>query len=266
MVDEAAENGPGCSRFWMKGSISRCDGRYGDIAKRRDFHINGNALYCLGSPQFMDFINRVQAFYPAGAGTGKNVAGCSTGRRAEDGWDHTFYQFRMQPENFEYAKGVMHRFVYSSFIANLCEDEYSVDDVLRIDPNTVLVHSKFPMLSEDEKWLRRAYIRVLGRYAFTREVNMVMKPSLLSPYDIKDRDSVMKMLCADRGRLDHLRELDLTGALTEEVLSDCGETADVVRLTRVRDPSAGQLLIPPMLFLFGALLFIGFVYSRFVTR
>lgn len=263
VVEEAAENGVGCTRWWMKGSLSRCDGRYGDIANRRDFHINGNALYCLGSSQFIDFINRVQVAYPAGSGTGKITAGCATGKRAEEGWDHTFYQFRMQPQNFEYAKHIMHRFQYASFIANLCEDEYSAEEILSIDPRTVLVHSKFPMLSADEQWVRRAYIRILGRYAFTGEVNMIMKPSLLSPYSIKDRDSLTQMLCTDKRRLDYLRELDAAGTLTSELLTDCGESFEVVRLTR--QANNDHLLIP-LLFVFAGVLFVGFVYSRFVAR
>lgn len=65
IVKESNDN-EGCDRFWMKGSASRCDGRFGQIAKRRDYHINGNALYCLGNAQFTDFINRIYAAYPPG--------------------------------------------------------------------------------------------------------------------------------------------------------------------------------------------------------
>src|SRR4051812_41884817 len=75
------------------------------------------------------------------------------------------YQFRIQPENFEYVKDIMYKFQISPFIANLCEDEYDVGQVLARDPRTLLVHSKFPFLSERDQFIRRSFIRVLGRYS-----------------------------------------------------------------------------------------------------
>jgi hypothetical protein len=63
LINESNNNNQ-CVRWWMKGSMSRCDSRFGDIGQRHDFHINGNALYCLGSGQFIDYLNRVRAYYP----------------------------------------------------------------------------------------------------------------------------------------------------------------------------------------------------------
>jgi hypothetical protein len=70
-----SNNNEGCGRWWMKGSMSRCDGRFGYIARRHDFHLNGNGLYCLGSPQYIDYLNRVQSYYPPGQITGRVAPG-----------------------------------------------------------------------------------------------------------------------------------------------------------------------------------------------
>lgn len=57
-------NGVRCE-VWQKGSVARCSPDYADNKLRMDFHINGNALYCLNDLAFSDFRNRLRAFYPA---------------------------------------------------------------------------------------------------------------------------------------------------------------------------------------------------------
>ena len=54
MTEEVADNSQ-CHRWWIKGSNPRCASWYGRIRDRRDYHFNGNALYCLGSDRFADF-------------------------------------------------------------------------------------------------------------------------------------------------------------------------------------------------------------------
>jgi len=209
---EVTLNGPNCDHWWMKGSMSRCDGRYGLIAKRRDFHINGNAMYCLGDPRFLDFFRRVQAFYPAGAATGSRVAGCSTGRWAEGGWDHTFFQFRQDPANFDYAKHINHKFQLSPFIVNMCEDEYDREALLRQEPATLLVHSKFPFLSPADQALRRLFLRILGRYSEARDREQLMGLT---------EEEQLRVLCNSDERRNYERELADQGKLTPEIRADC---------------------------------------------
>ena len=85
-VNGSGENGSGgrspvgCHDFWVKGSVSRCEGQYGRIDARGDKHVNGNALFCLGDPAFHAFLGRVRRFFPAFTAAGVGVAGCSTGR------------------------------------------------------------------------------------------------------------------------------------------------------------------------------------------
>lgn len=140
--------------FWMRGSASQCDGRYGQIASRLDFHMNGNALYSLRDRGFLDFIDRVKAFYPAGYSGCSS--GCATGRVYEGGYDHCFYQFLRDPANFEYARTVLRFFQHTPTIMNLCEENYNVDDVLRRFPDTYLVHSKGPYMNQSLLAVRQA--------------------------------------------------------------------------------------------------------------
>jgi hypothetical protein len=67
------------SWFWVKGSASQCDSSYGNIANRRDLHINGNALFRIGDKHFNAFLKRVQAFYPPYTDASVGIGGCSTG-------------------------------------------------------------------------------------------------------------------------------------------------------------------------------------------
>ena len=149
------------SGFWQLGSVSMGNMNFGQLHRRTDFHMNGNAMYLLGCSAFEDYKCRVQTFYrPVGACA--RVAGCHTGKIYEDGYDHALYQFRMQPENFAYARTVLHRFAYTDFIQNYGEDAYSTKQVLAVSPATYLVHSKAVFWSKSEILLRKAFMDVLS--------------------------------------------------------------------------------------------------------
>ena len=134
----------GCEqdKLWQIGSpplVHNVDA--GDLLKRVDLHMNGNAMYVLGCPGFEDYKCRVQTFY-----TPKDecslVAGCSTHQAYEGGYDHALYQFRVQKENFEYARFVASKFQYSVFMQNRGEDNYDVAEVVKSSPSTYFIHSK----------------------------------------------------------------------------------------------------------------------------
>ena len=140
-----------CSRFWMTGSISRCRRFYGDLALRKDSHINGNSLYCLQDPRFQHYREAVKKFYPP-AGPAK-IRGCATGLGYENGFDHTMYQFLNEMRNFEIRQEWIHKFVYTTFIQNRCEDTYNATQLLLQDPDTFLVHGKFFFFTQKKKEL-----------------------------------------------------------------------------------------------------------------
>jgi hypothetical protein len=58
--------------------------------------------------------------------------GCSTDKQYEGGHDHTMYQYRLQSETFNYVKHIFHKFIYSNFIQNWCEDEYDGNKKIKI--------------------------------------------------------------------------------------------------------------------------------------
>jgi hypothetical protein len=117
-----------------------------------DLHMNGNSMYLLGCPAFEDYKCRVQTFfYPNGKrcqNVGmemeccRQVAGCEAEYPHEGGYDHAMYRFRIHPDNYQYARHVMHRFQYSMFVKNLGESPYSSQEIVKSSPSTLLVHSK----------------------------------------------------------------------------------------------------------------------------
>ena len=106
--------------YWQKGSAAMCDPWYfGEIAPRHDFHINGNAQYVIGCPGLQDYLVKVQKYFPPQSHLKgcccEVMGGCETHdpNGVELGYDHALYQYRMQPENFDFARQVMSRFRYS---------------------------------------------------------------------------------------------------------------------------------------------------------
>jgi hypothetical protein len=137
-----------CSAWWVKGSPSMCRMSFGELDARHDMHINGNSLYALKCPEFDDYLKRVRLFYSRdGNGQSVGVGGCQTGRIYEEGYDHAMFQYRLEPENYIYSRRIVNKFVYSSFVMNLCEDLYSISQLLDKDYGTYLVHSKSVFLS-----------------------------------------------------------------------------------------------------------------------
>eukprot|EP00823_Brevimastigomonas_motovehiculus_P006251 TRINITY_DN50_c0_g2_i1.p1 TRINITY_DN50_c0_g2~~TRINITY_DN50_c0_g2_i1.p1 ORF type:complete len:987 (-),score=233.87 TRINITY_DN50_c0_g2_i1:373-3333(-) len=137
-----------CEEFWEKGSCARCASWFASNAARQDLHLNGNALYCLGNP-FRDYIRRVIAFYPSLNG---HCAGCETGvNKYEGGFDHTLYRYRWHPHNFEEAQTIMSKFVYTDMIQNYCSNSYDANQIVKVTPQTVLVHSKWIFYTKEEK-------------------------------------------------------------------------------------------------------------------
>ena len=127
--------------FWQLGSPPMGNPNFGDLHKRVDFHMNGNGMYLLGCPAYEDYKCRMQTYYRP-LGPCERVSGCNTMEMYEDGYDHALYRFRYQPENFVYARSVLHRFAYTPLVQNLGEDDYEREDIVRFSPMTYFVHSK----------------------------------------------------------------------------------------------------------------------------
>lgn len=165
MAHLAHEAKGACTDWWVKGSSQLCSPVFNMRFDRRgDFHINGNAMYAVGCKSFRHYLRRVQAFYPPSGILGGQchvMGGCETTKPLEGGYDHVLFGYRKELSNFHYSRYIQQLFTYTPAILNLCEDEYSIDEILSRHPNAAIVHSKFHQFSPEEQILLRVYKKVL---------------------------------------------------------------------------------------------------------
>eukprot|EP01049_Picozoa_sp_SAG25_P008947 SAG25_NODE_846_length_5084_cov_13.320963_1_plen_956_part_00 len=148
---------------WQLGSPPLAkDVDAGMLQERVDFHMNGNAIYVLGCPDFEDYMCRAQTFYVPRDDC-MNVAGCSTHEAYEEGYDHVLYRFRMHPDNYEYSRLVLHKFAYSKFIQNLGEAIYDPVTIVEQSPTTYFVHSKTIFQREAATIIKEVSMSVIKR-------------------------------------------------------------------------------------------------------
>ena len=229
-----------CRSWWQLGSWpmyrNKVDRLIVDNNTGRDLHLNGNAIYCLLSPQFDEYRARVQMKYPPN--------GCAGPSEFSElgGYDHALYRFRLLPENREYMQDKLDRFVSDEFIINFGESGYDATDILRKHPSTMLVHGKYPFvhpamkLHLDQKYatynlttsLEYIYLSVLQRkptrselHFFTRAFQqlqgdeIVMQCVLTAIISHCDRDNQESLLSSCGGQVrrvfEHRSKAILTG-------------------------------------------------------
>ena len=203
MTEEVADNVQ-CQRWWIKGSNPRCASWYGRIRDRRDYHFNGNALYCLGSDRFADFRQRVIDYYPGGtASESPKAGGCATGAEFELGMDHAMYQYRLRPDTFEYSKTLMAKFVYSDFMQNHCQEPYTPDQVTREEPATYLVHSGTSFRHPSQVTVSQTFNAWFGREPSDEEKYKYSVRMDLG--EIENEEQLVKSICVDNGWMNHIQ-------------------------------------------------------------
>jgi hypothetical protein len=154
-----------CASFWQTGSAPMCEyDFYGANNARTDFHINGNSLYCLGDPAFGEYRTRVQSYYTLG------FPGSSTGKTAEEGFDHAMFQFRMQPENYGYSATVMHKFLYANWLVNYCESKLPLPPA----PLVMLGHTKNEFFDQETRYVLQSFPGLFGRYPSSKELAFLL--------------------------------------------------------------------------------------------
>nr|XP_047138015.1 uncharacterized protein LOC124814398 isoform X2 [Hydra vulgaris]XP_047138016.1 uncharacterized protein LOC124814398 isoform X2 [Hydra vulgaris] len=123
-------------KFWIKGSCFRGDLTQfmkNDLYVPNYFHINGNALYNIGSDDFRHFYFKVLRPYVVKKnGDSKNA------------YDTDFFEFFFDNNNYETTRDVIHQFHLSDFIQNLWKTKYIVDEFTKKYANTYFVHGGFP--------------------------------------------------------------------------------------------------------------------------
>lgn len=198
---------------WLKGSASQCHHRYSQLKARHDFHINGNAIFRVNDKGFDEFLERVQSFYPEYTASEVAVRGCATGQMYEGGHDHAIYQFLHHPSNFEYAQKILHKFQYSDFIINLCEESYDEDDIRAHYPSTYFVHSKAPFFTTAEKVVREVYFAILGEFPSREEMSQWLAGHSLSSSLEGLKEAVIRKLCASEHDVKVLGQAEYCRAL-----------------------------------------------------
>lgn len=127
-----AQTRPPNAPFWMKGSLFR-----GDMVRTISrlvydrLHVNGNALYALGDPNFRTFYFQtirpfIAKYYHEGA------------------YDTDIFKWLLDPHHYDEARHLAHLFIFSDFIQNWWHNAYSIAQIRQTSPNTVLVHGGTP--------------------------------------------------------------------------------------------------------------------------
>ena len=126
----------GNENFWMKGSCFR-----GDLNKfmKNDpytpnyMHINGNALYKIGSKDFNHFyFNVLRPYVIKKNGDSKNA------------YDTDFFEFFFDKENYEKTRSVIGNFHFSDFVQNFWQTSFKVNEIALKFANTFFIHGGFP--------------------------------------------------------------------------------------------------------------------------
>jgi predicted NAD-dependent protein-ADP-ribosyltransferase YbiA (DUF1768 family) len=126
--------------FWIRGSESKCPGRYAF----NDYHVNGNALYNIASPRFRDYLLRVQRYFQP-RGHVKHAPGCSGGY---GGFDHSIFNYAVEVAMHRPGKWpVLQKLLFDtsqSPIWNFCKHPFIPWQVLADSRGIVsLVHSSW---------------------------------------------------------------------------------------------------------------------------
>lgn len=167
---ELTEQNSDCKLWWQHGSWpmyrNKVDNIHMPNTSSKDLHLNGNAIYCLVSPDFDEYRSKVASTFPPHGCTGPKAF---TELR---GYDHAMYQFRNLPENREYVRDKNSMFWNGGFIMNFGEAGYVVDELLAKHPSAMLVHGKYPFVSEPtRRHLDQKYIT----YNVTTKLNSLFQ-------------------------------------------------------------------------------------------
>lgn len=153
-----AQDNVNCSSWWQLGSEPAYDSVTNFIRTSQgttdvDLHINGNALYCVDSPEFTQYRAAVRDMAPP--------AGCAGDPNIGEflGFDHGMYRLRHSRDSAQYLH-VQHKFRLDPFIRNFGTDAFELKAVLERNPATYLVHGKYAALSEQQRLVLRISHRV----------------------------------------------------------------------------------------------------------
>lgn len=121
----------GDEEFWMKGSLFRGQGiSHSSQVPFNIFHINGNAIYNLKDPTFVDwYFQKVKPYIKSIPSPHKTP------------YDTDLFRYFLQKENWKSeARHLLHKFKLTDLIQNRWHSEYNLKDLLRKTPKLAIVH------------------------------------------------------------------------------------------------------------------------------
>lgn len=157
------EDNPTCDLWWQLGSEPSYDS-VTDFLKTStgtrdvDLHINGNALYCVNSPEFAAYRAMVRELFPPMGCLGDEYIG------EFNGHDHALYRARRSDSSTRFQH-VHYKFRLDPFIRNFGASAFDMQTVRTMYPETYLIHGKYERLSPTE----RAHVRLSNRLHLNAE-------------------------------------------------------------------------------------------------
>jgi hypothetical protein len=98
------------------------------------------------------------------------MGGCETGEAWEGGYDHCMFRYLHHPLNFHYARQISGKFVRSTHVINMCEEEYEKRELITKFPSALMVHSKAHMRWNEVRVIDRIFTSILFRRPSSDEI------------------------------------------------------------------------------------------------
>lgn len=118
------------SRFWVKGSVFRGSFRILGTSQYLPalYHINGNAIYNIGDHEFREMYFKIRKYVVETHGDSINA------------YDTDIWEYMFGREQYAEARNLLHLIRYTDIIQNQYFTEYSLAEIQKSSPQTVLVH------------------------------------------------------------------------------------------------------------------------------
>jgi len=125
----------------------------------------------------------------------------------------------------------MHKFQYSDFFQNRCQDAYSLRKLTKESPNTYLVHSKAAFMGIDMKHYRDLYVSIVKLPPNLNDPNVVAEVDKFSSGKTNIRD-LISFICKSKAYVKRVKEMgDI--AVSRKCIEQCGDPKFVTDFEKI---------------------------------